>query len=109
MTNENYQTVIQTLHDCMSACNHCFDACLKEENVGMMVDCIRFDRECADICGYLEQALERGTPFVAELAGVCAEICEKCGNECKKHDHDHCQKCAEACLKCADECRKLAA
>ncbi|MED3971712.1 four-helix bundle copper-binding protein [Priestia megaterium] len=107
MSHENYRTVIQTLHECMTACNHCYNSCLKEENVVMMVECIRLDLECADICGYLEQALERGTPFVPELAQVCAAICENFGNECKKHDHDHCQKCADACLKCADECKKL--
>ena len=107
MSHENYRSVIQILHECMAACNHCFDACLKEENVKMMAECIRLDRECADICSYLEQALGRNTPFVTELAAACAKICESCGNECKKHDHEHCQKCAKACLTCAEECRKL--
>ncbi|MGM0827462.1 MAG: four-helix bundle copper-binding protein [Bacillota bacterium] len=108
MSQENYVKAIQTLNECMEACNHCFDACLKEVNVGMMVDCIRMDRECADMCGFLELALLRGTPFVAELAPACATICEACGNECKKHDYVHCQKCADACFKCANECKKLA-
>jgi hypothetical protein len=51
----------------------------------------------------------RGTPFISELAEVCAKICESCGNECKKYDHEHCQKCAEACLGYAEECRKIVA
>ncbi|MFK3958943.1 four-helix bundle copper-binding protein [Guptibacillus hwajinpoensis] len=108
MSHENYGSVIQTLHECMTACNHCYDSCLREDDVKMMAECIRMDRECSDICGYLEQALVRGTPFVAELATACATICEACGNECKKHDHKHCQDCAEACFKCAEECKKLA-
>ncbi|MFP7484362.1 four-helix bundle copper-binding protein [Priestia filamentosa] len=108
MSHENYQSIIETLHECMSTCNHCYDACLKEDDVKMMAQCIHLDRECADICAYLEQALGRGTPFVPELAQVCADICEACGTECKKHDHDHCQKCAEVCFKCAEECKKLA-
>ncbi|PAV30537.1 hypothetical protein CIL05_05400 [Virgibacillus profundi] len=58
---------------------------------------------------FLEQALVRGTPFAAPLAKACAEICEAYGNECKKHDHDHCQRCAQACFDCAETCRKLAA
>lgn len=45
MSHQNYQSVIQTLHKCMTACNHCFDACLKEDHVNMMVECIRLDRE----------------------------------------------------------------
>jgi Domain of Unknown Function (DUF326) len=108
MSQEKYQSLIQTLHECMEACNHCYDSCLGEEDVKMMVDCIRLDRECSDMCGFLEQALVRGTPFASQLAAVCATICEACGNECKKHEHDHCQKCADACLKCADECRSIA-
>ncbi|MCA1023678.1 four-helix bundle copper-binding protein [Halobacillus litoralis] len=108
MSHEQYQSVIQSLHECMEACNHCYDACLQEDNVKEMAECIRLDRECADICGYLEQSLERGTLFAKELANVCAQICEACGNECKKHDHDHCQKCADACFKCADACKSIA-
>ncbi|WP_409291675.1 four-helix bundle copper-binding protein [Peribacillus sp. SCS-37] len=109
MTGQKYESVIRVLHECMEACNHCFDSCLQEENVGHMAECIRLDRECADICGYFEQALGRATPFVSELAGICATICEACGNECKRHDHDHCQRCADACFACARECRALAA
>ncbi len=43
----------------MTACIHCYDACLKEEHVNMMVECIRLDRECADICSFLAQAMGR--------------------------------------------------
>lgn len=50
MSHENYQSVINSLHECMEACNHCFDACLQEDNVNMMAECIRLDRECADAC-----------------------------------------------------------
>ncbi|WP_430788490.1 four-helix bundle copper-binding protein [Virgibacillus flavescens] len=108
MSHEQYQSVIKSLHECMETCNHCFDACLQEDNVKMMAECIRLDRECADMCGYLEQALVRNSPFASELANVCAKMCEACGNECKKHDHEHCQKCADACFACADACKSIA-
>ncbi|MDG5789369.1 four-helix bundle copper-binding protein [Evansella sp. AB-P1] len=108
MPHQQYASIANVLHECMEACSHCFDSCLEEKDLNGMAECIRLDRECADICGYLEQALLRGTPFASQLAKVCAEICEACGNECKKHSHDHCQKCAEACFRCAEECRKLA-
>lgn len=108
MAHEQHLELIQILQECMEACNHCYDACLKEDDVKMMAECIRTDRECADFCGYFAQALSRNTPFVSEQAIACAKICEACGNECKKHDHDHCQKCAEACFKCAEACRDVA-
>lgn len=34
----------QNFNDCMTACNHCYDACLKEDHVNMMVECIRLDK-----------------------------------------------------------------
>lgn len=109
MAHEKHQQLIQILHECMAACNHCYDACLKEEDVKMMAECIRLDRECADMCAFLEQSLTRNSPFSADLAAVCAKICEACGNECQKHDHhDHCKECAEACFKCAEACKEVA-
>lgn len=41
----NINRHVETLHDCMVACNHCYDVWLKEENDNMMADCIRLDRE----------------------------------------------------------------
>lgn len=110
MAHEHPQQLLETLHECMAACNHCFDACLKEDEVKMMAECIRLDRECADMCAYLEQAITRNSPFVSQLAKVCAEICQTCGDECQKHAdmHDHCKHCAEACHRCAEACRSIA-
>ncbi|GGP08374.1 four-helix bundle copper-binding protein [Oceanobacillus neutriphilus] len=108
MSHKQHQQLIDALQDCIIACNHCYDACLKEEDIQMMAGCIRLDRECAEICSFLAQALCRDTPFATELASVCASICEACGNECKQHDHEHCQKCADACFQCAEACKSIA-
>lgn len=109
MAQAQHQELLQALHECMMACNYCYNACLQEEDFHMMAECIRLDRECADFCGYLEQAIARGTPFLRELAAVCAAICEACGNVCKQHAHEHCQACADACFACAEACRQVAA
>lgn len=108
MIKTNHQELLSTLQECVLACNQCYDACLKEDDVKMMVGCIRLDRECADMCAYLSQAITRDSPFIKEIAEVCASICDACATECKQHSHDHCQRCAEACLKCAEACRQVA-
>lgn len=100
-------TVHQRLTECILACNHCFDACLNEEQVGHMADCIRLDRDCADICSLLLQAIARNSPNVSVLAKACQEICEACAAEYSKHEHDHCQDCAKACTACAEACSQL--
>lgn len=86
----NYEECIQACIDCMEACNRCYDACLKEENVKMMVDCIRMDRECADICALAIKSMQSNSPFASLICKLCAEICEACGNECKKHVPNTC-------------------
>lgn len=65
----------------------------------MLAYCIKLNRECADSCAYLEQALIKDTEFASDLAAVCAKIRKACGEECRKHAdmHEHCEKCAEAC------------
>lgn len=63
MSHQENQQLIQTLHECVAACNHCFDACLQEDNVKMMAECIKLDRECADICAFFEQALSQNTKY----------------------------------------------
>ncbi|WP_425331157.1 four-helix bundle copper-binding protein [Jeotgalibacillus proteolyticus] len=50
--------------------NHCFDACLREENVEMVRECIRLDRECVDICAFPEQAIARNSPFVSACKNI---------------------------------------
>jgi hypothetical protein len=107
MIDQKYQKLLDTLHICMTKCNHCFNACLKEENVDMMTKCIQLDRECAEICSYLQGAITRNSPFIKQLATICAEICQTCGEECNRHHHDHCQRCADACFQCAKACREV--
>ncbi|WP_252314234.1 four-helix bundle copper-binding protein [Sinobaca sp. H24] len=108
MAQEKYEELLRTLHDSMTAANNCFNECLQEDDVTAMTGCIRLARESADICGYLEQAITRKSPFVKELASICATICEACAAECEKHDDDHCQQCAKACFDCAEACRTAA-
>ena len=108
MEHQKHKELLGILHECMETCNYCYHACLQETDILMMSECIRLDRECADFCAYVEQAISRNTIFLVELIAVCAVICEACGKECKKHLHDHCQQCAEVCFTCADVCRNVA-
>ena len=109
MNKDMYQVCIDACIECIDACNVCFDACLEEDHMKMMADCIRLDRECADICALAVKSMQSNSPFANEICNLCAVICKACGEECQKHDHDHCQKCAGACFKCADACLSMTA
>nr|WP_277111465.1 four-helix bundle copper-binding protein [Chryseobacterium taklimakanense] len=104
MKNEN---LIHALGKCINACNYCADACLDEDDVKMMVNCIRTDRVCAEMCSTVTQVLSMNYPNVKDLLLVCIRICEECATECEKHAHhmDHCAECAKACRECAEACK----
>src|SRR5690606_18959215 len=98
--NTKYEETFQVILECLKECNSCFDECLNEEDVKMMSECIRLDRECADACAFAAQAITRNSPFTNQILELCAEICDRCAEECNQHDMDHCKRCAEACRKC---------
>ncbi|GAB2322510.1 four-helix bundle copper-binding protein [Alkalibacterium sp. m-11] len=98
--DEKLKKVMDATYECMQACNNCFDACLKEEHLDMMRECIRLDRECADICQMVLSFSGREGSLRNDLVSLCGTICQACGKECEQHDHDHCQECAKACFAC---------
>lgn len=106
--SSQYQVCIDACLACTQACEFCASSCLTEPDVKAMVECIRLDDDCADICLLTARMLMRNSRFNAEICHHCAELCQACAAECSKHKHDHCQRCAAACRRCAEECRKLA-
>ncbi|WP_192825377.1 four-helix bundle copper-binding protein [Rufibacter sp. LB8] len=91
MHNSQYQSVIQALNACAAACDHCYDACLQEQDVKMMARCIRLDRDCSDICKLTASALARNSEVAKTLlqawnvelnASIDAEACA-CEEACR--------------------------
>lgn len=106
MRNEK---LLSALGSCINHCNYCADACLDEENVKMMTDCIRTDKVCAEVCSTLNQVLATGYKDVKGLVQYCIQVCNDCAAECGKHDHKHCQDCAKACKDCVSACEAFLA
>ena len=103
------QAIIDELYFCAAQCTRCYDACLIEKDKGRLEQCISFDLDCADICRLTGQLFERGSKNAELFLKLCSEICDKCAEECEKHDHDHCRECAIMCRKCAEECMSMTA
>ena len=74
---------------CAAICRACADACLGEEMVSDLVQCIRLDLDCADLCAVTGRILSRQTAFDATLARAvleaCVAACKACGDECRHH------------------------
>jgi hypothetical protein len=106
MENHDHSAIIQKLLNCVAASENCATACLSEDDVQMMTDCIRLDRDCADICALAARLLQRDSVIAHQYLVLCEEISRLCAAECGKHNHDHCRQCAQACLVCAEACHE---
>lgn len=104
-----FASCIKACDECAAACDHCATACLQEADPKPMARCVALDIDCAAICRLASGAMARGSEFARRMCAICAEVCEACGAECAKHQHDHCQECAQVCRRCAEECRRMAA
>ncbi|WP_040796925.1 four-helix bundle copper-binding protein [Nocardia higoensis] len=105
---------LEACRKCAQVCALCADACLSEETVADLRECIRTDLDCVDICTATAAVLTRRGADAAlsrSLLEACAVACETCGHECDQHagHHEHCRICAEACHRCAVACRDLLA
>lgn len=105
MAHQENKDLLNKLSYCQTTCEHCADACLSEDNVAEMAECIRLDRDCADICDLALKYISRDSKRASSVVELCAEICDECAAECEKHDKGHCKDCAEACRECAEVCR----
>ena len=95
---------LNACNECASACLQCATLCLKEDQPKPMVSCILLDLECADMCRHTSQAIARGDSHLHAMSVLCAEVCQKCAEECCKHPMCYCQLCAESCKRCAAAC-----
>ena len=108
MQSETTQSMIGQLNDCAATCSYCITACLGEDNVQMLANCIRLNIDCAEMCTVTANFLARNSPHAKHLLQECVEICNACSAACEKHAHmDHCRQCADACRKCAASCEDM--
>ena len=109
MNSQPNNALLSALNHCANACNFCSTACLEEQDVKMMVNCIRLDTDCAAICNLTASLIARNSVHGKHLLKECAEICGLCAAECEKHKKmQHCADCAAACRTCEQACRAAA-
>lgn len=103
---------IEACYDCANTCTVCADACLGEDIVKELLQCIRLNQDCADACIATGALASRRTgtneALLKRMIETCAEACRLCGDECQKHAdrHEHCRICAEECRRCEQACRE---
>ena len=107
-TPNPYMSCINACRSCATACHQCFAECLKEEDVKMMARCIALDADCAAACSSAADVMARRSEYAEAIRALCAQLRKACGDECARHEAEHCKACAAACHKCAQECAAMA-
>jgi hypothetical protein len=74
MRNEE---LVKGMSNCVNHCNWCADACLNEENLKDMVECIRLDRACAAVCRALNDILVTEYNDIQKLVLKCVKNVRK--------------------------------
>lgn len=101
--------------ECAAACTACSDACMAEDDIKMLVKCMRTDLDCADVCEATAKILTRQTAHdlavIQSVVSACLTTIVACAEECERHaaHHEHCRICAEVCRRTESACRKLLA
>lgn len=108
--NEPLALAVRHAMFCSAICTSCADACLAEEMVADMRQCVRLCLDCSDVCQATVHVATRRTgsneALIESMLRTCIHACELCAAECEKHDNPHCARCAEMCRECAEDCRK---
>ena len=110
VVNEALIGAIDEMYACAQACTSCADACVAEQRVAALRQCIRLNVDCADVCLATATVATRRTgsdeEVVRKMLDACITACRLCGEECQRHagHHEHCRICADACRTCEAAC-----
>lgn len=110
--NEALVRCINECYDCAQTCIACADACLGEQSVQELTQCIRLNQDCADVCDATGAVATRRTgsneDLIRSMLDSCAIACRICAEECERHagEHEHCRICAESCRRCEEACQE---
>ncbi|MCL6479062.1 MAG: four-helix bundle copper-binding protein [Peptococcaceae bacterium] len=102
---DSYGGVLRVVQDCEAVCENTATVVLVRPDVQARTMQLLLLRDCADVCTLTAKYIARCSMFARNLAYLCADICEICGNHCLRHPDPESQYCGRVCLNCAKECR----
>lgn len=111
---DRLKEAIALLSECARTCQACADACLAEEHVENLRNCIVSDHACSELCQTLAKLLTMQTApnkqLLSAVTKACELACRICAEDCEYHadEHEHCMHCGQMCRECEKLCRALA-
>jgi mannose-6-phosphate isomerase-like protein (cupin superfamily) len=96
--------IIMNVKHCQAVCDNMVTMVAYMPDAAFRSRQLRLLRDCADICAMLA----RSRYISKQMAHLCCNLCEQCGQECMKYPDPHSQYCAQVCLHSASVCRAYA-
>jgi hypothetical protein len=122
LSREERAAEARCIEACLEAAQICrigADACVEEDAVAELRECLRAEQDCAVICSATAQVLARlgfpeagdGRAVLVPLLEACRAAARACRDACHKHAeaYEHCALVAEACGQCDEACTALLA
>lgn len=101
----------QCIQDCLDCHRVCQETalCLHAEGSQAAADHVRLLLDCAAICQASADFMESDSVLQGRFCAACAEICQRCAQECDRFKDDvQLKACANACRRCGESCRQMA-
>lgn len=104
------------MQQCIDICQECHNVCLET-----VIHClkmggqhtepthIRLLLDCAEICQTSADFMLRSSDLHGLTCATCADVGERCAEDCERFDDAQMEQCAQTCRRCAESCREMAA
>lgn len=92
---------METFSKCYSICCSCAKKCIEDKKGETAILC----SECADICALMIKWHSQNSEFTNQISELCADVCLKCGEACRRNGSPHCKQCSDICNECAKACQ----
>ncbi|MFI7480987.1 four-helix bundle copper-binding protein [Kocuria sp. M1R5S2] len=122
VSREERSAEAECIRACIETAESCLigaDACVEEDAVAELRECLRAQQDCAALCTATAEVLARrgfpesggGSAVLRSLLETCREAARVCGHACDEHAeaYEHCAVSAEAARRCEQACAELLA
>ena len=109
--NQDLQRCIQDCLECHSICLNTATYCLQKGGHHTEPSHLKILMDCAQICQTAADFMLRESEFHREVCGTCADINQRCADECDRRGDNgsdaQMKACAETCRRCLESCDKI--
>ena len=106
--NKDLQQCAKECLDCFQICSETFyQYCLVQGGEHTEPKHFKLMQDCINICRTSAEFLLRGSENHKATCRACAEICQKCADDCVRFNDPQMKACADACRKCAEMCKQM--